>query len=91
METIIPGGWTTFTNEISEEANAMFKKAFNGLIGVAYEPVAVATQVVSGIKYSFFCNAKGIYPNARNQAAIVDIYQAPNGVPTITQIKMLDQ
>ena len=88
---MMTGGWTTFTSEISVEAKKVFKTAFDGFVGVTYEPVAVATQVVSGMKYSFFCNAKGVYPNARHEAALVDIYQAPNGVPTITRIKMLDQ
>ncbi len=79
QESTRVGGWTTYSCDMSEEALKVFEKAFKGFVGVSYTPVAVATQVVEGTNYSFFCNAKGAYPNAPNEAAIVDIYQPLNG------------
>ncbi len=83
---IITGGMTAYRTQISQEEQAVFKKATERLLGVQYAPVAVATQVVNGINYSFFCNTKGLYVNAPNQAAMVDIYAPPGGDPHITGI-----
>ncbi|NET56361.1 MAG: hypothetical protein F6K47_09370 [Symploca sp. SIO2E6] len=69
------GAWTPYSSEITPEASEVFEEALDGLVGVSYTPVAFATQIVSGTNYSFFCNAKVVYPNAPNEAAIVDIYQ----------------
>lgn len=55
-------------------------------IGVNYTPLAVATQVVSGINYRFFCNAQVVYPEAPNDAVITQIYKPLNGDPHITSI-----
>ena len=79
------GGWTTYSTEISAEAKNAFDKAVD-LVGVRYTPVAVATQVVAGVNYNFFCNAKGSYPNAGNEAALITVYQPFNGVPHLTKI-----
>ncbi|NER04187.1 MAG: hypothetical protein F6K17_17000 [Okeania sp. SIO3C4] len=87
----LPGGWSTYSSDITPEASEVFQTAVDGLYGVSYEPVAFATQIVAGINYSFFCNAEVVYPNAPNKAAIVDIYEAPGEIPIITEIKMIDQ
>ncbi|OGU13739.1 MAG: hypothetical protein A2076_09965 [Geobacteraceae bacterium GWC2_53_11] len=80
------GGWTAFNDTISKEAADVFAAAMKGLVGVNYVPLAVATQVVAGINYDFFCNAKVVYPNAPEAAAMVKIYCPPNGVPHLTAI-----
>jgi hypothetical protein len=81
----IPGGWSAYTTNISSEAMQVFETAMK-IVGVNYEPLAVATQVVAGTNYSFFCNAQGVYPGAQNEGAMVDIYLPPNGIPHITSI-----
>lgn len=58
--------------------------------GKSFKPVAVATQVVNGTNYSFFCNTKSIVGSAFNQAAIVNIYQPLNGDPHITEIRSIE-
>ncbi len=82
-----PGAWSAYA-VVSDEARAVFKQAINGLVGVTYTPVAFASQVVAGLNYSFLCNAAGVYPGGVNQAAIIDIYQAPNGIPKITEVRI---
>lgn len=89
METNIPGGWTPYSTTISAEAMDVFKHAMHGLVGVSYTPIAFATQVVSGINYRFICNAKVVYPNAPNDAAIVQIYKPLTGDAHITSITRL--
>ena len=86
-ESTILGGWTTFSCKLTKEASQVFETAFKDFVGVVYSPVAFATQVVSGTNYSFFCNAKPVYPNAPNQAAMVNIYQPLEGPPHITEIR----
>lgn len=89
MAESVVGGWTTFSCDITEEANKAFKTALQGHVGVNYSPVSFASQVVSGMNYSFFCNAKGVYPGATNQAVIIDIYQPLEGDPHIAEIKQI--
>lgn len=83
------GAFTTFSCELTQEAKNVFDKAFEGFVGVHYTPVAVSTQVVAGTNYAFFCNAKGVFPGAIRQAALVNIYQPLQGAPKITDIRLL--
>jgi len=82
----ILGGWSEYTAPISAEDMKVFNEAVQGLLGVHYTPVAVAKQVVAGMNYSFFCNKKGVYPGALNEAATVLIYFPPSGTPHIVSI-----
>jgi hypothetical protein len=90
MSESIAGGWSTFSCDITKEANEVFETALKGLVGVEYRPVAFATQVVSGVNYSFFCNAKAVYPGTPDEAAMVDIYQPLDGSPHITEITRIN-
>lgn len=87
---LVAGGWTPYSTTISAEAKKVFDSAIKGLLGVHYTPLAVATQVVSGINYHFFCIAKGVYPGALNEAVIIQIYQPLKGDAHITSIKKVD-
>jgi len=82
---VIPGGWSVYTTNLSNEDKQVFETAVK-LVGVKYEPLAVAKQVVAGTNYSFFCNTQGVYPGALNEGAMVDIFVPLNGVPHITSI-----
>lgn len=81
------GAYTAFTSKISSEEMDVFKAAMGGLVGVSYTPLCVSTQVVAGMNYRFFCNAIGIYPNATDYGAMVNIYQPLEGQPHITSIQ----
>lgn len=85
-QNVIPGGWTAYSTQISDDAKKVFAEAFKGFVGVNYTPLAVATQVVAGINYSFFCNALGVYPGATNEGAMVLIYSPAGGKPHIVSI-----
>ena len=81
------GAFSPYTCEISEEARIAFDQAMDGIVGVRYEPVAVSTQVVSGMNYKFFCNTEAATIRPINGAAIVSIY-APQGSPAhVTHIQ----
>lgn len=84
------GAYSDYSCNISPEAQKVFDTAFSGFVGVRYTPIAVATQVVAGINYSFLCNSKGVYPGATNQVAIVNIYQPLEGDPHITEIRRFE-
>ena len=86
----ITGGWSPFTCNISAEEMAVFKKVTGMLVGVEYSPVAVSTQVVSGVNYDFFCNAKGLYPGAANESAMMRVYAPATGEPHIVSIERIE-
>jgi len=84
---VMVGAYTAYSTDISPEARKVFEEATKGLVGVKYTPLAVSTQVVSGVNYRFFCNARDVYPGALNEAALVEIYQPLKDKPTIRSIK----
>lgn len=88
-DSTMPGGWSTFSSDIDEEQLKVFKAAMEGILGVHYTPVAVAQQVVAGMNYQFFCNAKEVYPNAGNEAAMVNISMPINKAPIVTGINII--
>lgn len=83
----LPGGWTAFTTEIDLSASAAFDRAFDEFVGESYEVLAVSSQVVQGVNYRYFCNAKGSYPGAQVHPTMVTIYVDLNGIPQIKEIK----
>lgn len=50
----VAGGWTGL-EEVDEEARALFERAVAEVVGVRYEPLLVASQVVNGVNYRFIC------------------------------------
>ena len=86
------GGWTlTPGAELSEEAQAAFGKAMDGLVGVSYEPLAlVGTQLVSGTNYCILCQAQVVVPNAVPYYALVYVYRDTQGKAEISRILPID-
>ena len=85
---MIAGGWEPYLTSIDKDASKVFKEALKDLLGVEYTPLAVATQVVSGINYSFFCNAKRV-GSGYNEAVMILIYVDVTGKvanPVITPV-----
>ena len=82
------GGWSVAeSTEISEENQAVFDKAMEGLLGVHYEPVAyLGSQVVAGRNHCFLCKATVVYPNAVPTLALVYIYEDLQGNAQVTHI-----
>ncbi|MBK1687022.1 hypothetical protein [Rubrivivax gelatinosus] len=89
--TTMPGGWSPFCFELTEEDRQVLKTAMEGLLSVSYTPLAAAHQVVAGMNYCFLCKARAVYPDATDFAAKVYIYQ-PLGhrAPHIVSILPLD-
>ncbi|NTW54369.1 MAG: hypothetical protein HGB15_06370 [Chlorobaculum sp.] len=79
------GGWSKF-ELLSSADKAVFIEALAGLTGVNYEPLVVSRQVVAGMNYDFFCNAKVVYPGAEWYPAMVRIYKPLKGKASIAKI-----
>ena len=77
----VTGGWTCTTDStITEEAQSVFNKAMEGLVGVNYEPVdLLATQVVAGLNYCFLCRTSPVIPDSIPGYALVYIYEDLQG------------
>lgn len=84
------GAWTPFETTLTTDTMDLFQKATDQLVGVSYRPIAVSTQVVAGTNYSFFCNGTPTYPNATTYAAMLEVYQQPDGSIHLTEIKRVD-
>ena len=84
------GAFSPYTSEINKEAQAAFNEGTKDLLGVKYSAVAVSQQVVAGMNYHFFCNAKSATEYPVNNAAIVSIYKPLTGEAHITNIKVID-
>jgi len=80
------GGWTEYTCQIDDQAHKAFEEAIASLLGAQYSPVAVASQVVAGMNYRFFCNAQVVVPGAVHGAAMVSIFAPLDGRPFVTGV-----
>jgi hypothetical protein len=84
---VFVGGYTTF-HCVTKDELALFNEVKMPL-GVDYQPVACATQVVAGENYKFFCNAKVVAPDTPNEIAMVTIFRPLNGMPELTNIERI--
>ena len=89
-ETGIPthldeGGWTTYevTKLTDDEQNA-FQNAFNGMTGVAYNPIAVIAECDTG--YLVLSEATVVYPGAEPYYAVINIKKLVTGELEIGEI-----
>jgi hypothetical protein len=81
----IPGGWFGF-HDVSPAEKEVLTSALNGLLGVKYDPLQVATQVVSGTNYCFLCKATVLSPSATPHPVLIRVYQPLSGKPHISSI-----
>ena len=89
MSTQLLGAYSPYTCKITNEAQIAFDQAMKNIIGVTYSPVAVSTQVVSGMNYKFFCNTEAATLYPRLGSAIVSIYAPLKGDAHVTHIQAL--
>lgn len=87
MSTQMLGAFGPYTCDIDNEAKAAFADAMEGFVGVKYSPICVSQQVVSGMNYSFFCNAEIVVPGSTVYPAMVDVYKPIDGRAVITHIE----
>ena len=89
MTTNLVGVWSSYTSDISKEAQIAFEEAMRNYTDINYEKVAVAIQVISGNNYSFFCNARLKSPEPRNSTAIIGVHKPLEGQAKVTSIQHL--
>ena len=82
---MIVGGWTVH-DCITAEDMVVFNTAMKGLIGVNYEPIILATQLVNGTNYSFICKTTIMNEEMTKGIADVLIYKPIKGEPVVTGI-----
>lgn len=70
------GGWAAAEDPaMTDDLRAIFEKAFDGLVGVNYEPIAcLGTQVVAGTNYCFLTKATVVTPDAQPKYVLVYVY-----------------
>lgn len=78
--------------EMTKEASDAFEKAFEELVGVAYDPLALlSTQVVAGTNYRILCEATVVVPDAEPKYVIVTINEDLDGNAEILDISNLEE
>ena len=82
---------TAYTEDraLTNEDRAVFDKALEGLMGVRYEPVSVATQVTAGTNYRFTATAAPVVPNPVSYTAHIFVYKSLSGEVELTGIVRL--
>ncbi|NLO85727.1 MAG: hypothetical protein GX096_09920 [Clostridiales bacterium] len=86
---MMDGAYTDF-HALTEEDVQFFADVMNEQVSVIAEPLAVATQVVAGTNYRYFCNATVETPKARSYPAMVTIFKSLAGTSElmgVTEIK----
>ena len=79
------GGYTLL-HPVTGQEKQLFEKALKGIVGVGYEPLLAATQVVAGTNYCFICNAT--IPGKDAYWAKVTLFEplSGQGEPVLTEI-----
>ncbi|GHU36854.1 hypothetical protein FACS1894105_07950 [Clostridia bacterium] len=70
-----PAGGYSAERDLTEEDIVIFNSAAEKLTGVKYEPLKVATQVVAGTNYRFYCKAIYVTPGAEERYVYVTIFK----------------
>ncbi len=85
----IVGGWEEAQDgAITEDLQALFDKAMEGMTGVDYVPVKLlATQVVAGTNYKFLCEGTTVVPDGETKMYIVTIYEDLQGGVSVLEIE----
>ena len=88
IEQTLVGGWEMPEDKtVTPELKDMFDTAMEGLLGVTYEPLElVATQLVAGTNYMFYCNGTTVTNPPETKPYYVSIYQPLEGAPEILAI-----
>ena len=86
------GGWqATEDAAVTEELQAVFEKALEGLLGVDYTPVAyLGSQVVAGMNHCFLCVATTVVPGAEPSYALAYMYQDLSGGVKLMNVVRFD-
>lgn len=89
---MLMGGWSASADPaVTEEVTAVFEKATEGLLGVAYTPVAcLGTQVVAGTNYCILCQAAPVVQDPAPYYVLMYIYANLEGGAEILNIADLD-
>lgn len=88
-ENCISGGWKTASSpELTNKVKSVFDKAFEGLVGASYTPVALlATRTTAtGTQYRVLCKTCIVYPGAEEQYAVVTLSKSWLGRAKIEDI-----
>lgn len=81
----VVGGYTEEREPTADEI-AMFDKVMGEVTGVGYEPLKVATQVVAGTNYKFYCKTTTMDADATEGYAYVTIFEPLEGEPELGDI-----
>ncbi|ADL50975.1 hypothetical protein [Clostridium cellulovorans] len=87
--TTIAGGWSVHET-ITDEDKEVFETALQGIVGVNYTPIAVASQIVNGVNYIFIAKATPSALAAKTGLAKIYISAVPAGAePTLINIERI--
>ena len=87
----LAGGWSASERlDMTEDAQAAFDKATEGLVGASYTPVALlGTQVVAGTNYCILCRAQLVVAEPAPYYALVYVYRDLQGGAQLLGIEPL--
>jgi hypothetical protein len=83
------GGWSGFNFNLTPDAKKVFDKAVT-LVGVRYTPLAFAHQMVKETSLCYLVKGAIVVPGNPEFAALIYVYQPPQGEPHITAINRIN-
>lgn len=89
----LPGGYTDWEFPLDSDAQKVFDAALKGIMGVGYQPLAFAKQVIAGYRYAFLVLATATTHPVSRFVAVIHII-APlqgQGQPHVEEIKRIPQ
>ena len=92
VEDGLMGGWKYAESPaMTEEAEAAFRKALEGMVGAGYVDVAyLGEQVVSGLNRCILCQVTPVVPDAQPHYALVYVNEDAQGAASLARVIDLD-
>lgn len=79
-------GFTCFRDVVDEEKD-LLDRALKDQNGVKHIPLAVATQIVNGINYAYFCITKGISTGNGHYNNLIIIHKPISGDIFVKEVR----
>jgi hypothetical protein len=87
----LAGGYTAFLPvDESPLPAAVLQEKIGAIIGVGYTPLAIASQVVAGVNYAIFAEAKVAYPEAVPYNVIITLLRDLKDAYHLTHIECVE-
>lgn len=85
---MMPGGWTIHES-VTDTDREVLQAALGGIVGVKYDPLVVATQIVAGTNYLYVAQYTMSTNPPKIGLAKINVFVPLNAPPILEKIEII--